>query len=44
MNSSIKELEKEIFQKCSSLAIDMDMLPLAFELLSKTLKDRKSVV
>lgn len=39
MNSSIKELEKEIFQKCSSLAIDMDMLPLAFELLSKTLNN-----
>ena len=39
MSNSIDELQKEIIQKCSSLAIDMDMLPLAFELLSKTLNN-----
>ncbi|SMN21831.1 similar to Saccharomyces cerevisiae YBR112C CYC8 General transcriptional co-repressor, acts together with Tup1p [Maudiozyma saulgeensis] len=39
MYTDIIKAQIEILQKCGSLAIDMDKLPLAFELLTKTLEN-----
>jgi len=39
MYTDIIKAQTEILQKCGSLAIDMDKLPLAFELLTKTLEN-----
>lgn len=39
MHNDIQRVQTEILQKCGSLAIDMNILPLAFDLLSKVLNN-----